>query len=209
MQERTLIAYTMAMPSDQAIYALHQKYAKSASDLALVYQHCVVVEAIAMQLLDARPIEGIDRDLVHVGCMLHDIGAYEVLENGTFVQGVRHGVLGEKILINEGFPPNIWRIASHHTGVGLTRQDVIDQNLPVPPADYTAATAEERLVMYADKFHTKGIPDPYFCTFDYYRNSLRQFGLDKQTQFDNLAQEFGQPDIAALHTTFGFAIKSD
>ncbi len=32
------------------------------------------------------------------------------------------------------------------------------QNLPVPPADYLAETPEERLVMYADKFHSKSHP---------------------------------------------------
>lgn len=34
----------------------------------------------------------------------------------------------------------------------------MSQNLPVPPADYLAETAEERLVMYADKFHSKSRP---------------------------------------------------
>lgn len=61
---------------------------------------------------------------------------------------------GEAILKSEGFPEKLWRFASHHTGVGLTR-DVINQKLPLPEADYLVETDEELLVMYADKFHSK------------------------------------------------------
>ncbi len=153
------------LPTDQQIKNLHQKYAKTDADLTLIYTHCQIIEAIAMQLLEENPIKDIDRNLVHVGCLLHDIGAYEVLEDGKFVQGVRHGTIGEDILKSEGFSETIWRFASHHTGVGLTKKDVLDQKLPIPVADYTARTIEEQLVMYADKFHSKSNPPseaPYF-----------------------------------------------
>lgn len=169
-----------------------------------------MVDAIAAQLLDAKPNSQIDRDLLHVACMLHDIGAYDVLENGKFVDGVRHGVIGEQILRNEGFPEQIWRFASHHTGVGLTKQDVINQNLSIPPADYTANTPEERLLMYADKFHSKSKPPkepPYFCTFEWYYNLVQKFGSDKQAKFQALADEFGKPDIALVAGKFCFSIK--
>ena len=108
-------------PTDPQIKSLHKKYAKTDADFALIYTHCQVIDAIAAQLLDTKPNSQIDRDLLHVACMLHDIGAYDVLENGKFVDGVRHGVIGEKILRNEGFPEQIWRFASHHTGVGLIK----------------------------------------------------------------------------------------
>lgn len=199
------------LPTDQQIKELHQKYAKSDADLTLIYTHCQIVEAIAMQLLDANPIEDIDHNLVHVGCLLHDIGAYEVLEDGKFVRGVRHGTIGEDILKNEGFSETIWRFASHHTGVGLTEQDVIDQNLPIPIADYTARTREERIIMYADKFHSKSNPPteaPYFCSFDWFRSSVQKFGLDKAAKFDALAELFGEPDLVALSEHFGHTIKN-
>lgn len=199
------------LPTNQQIKQLHQKYAKSDADLTLIYTHCQIVEAIAMQLLDAKPIQGIDRDLVRVGCLLHDIGAYEVLEEGKFVRGVRHGAIGEDILKNEGFSETIWRFASHHTGVGLTEQDVMDQNLPIPVADYTAKTNEERIIMYADKFHSKSNPPseaPYFCSFDWFRNSVQRFGSDKAAKFDALAELFGKPDLIALSEQFGHTIKN-
>lgn len=198
------------LPTDQQIEDLHHKYAQNDTDFNLIYQHCRVVEATAMQLLDAKPIPGMDRQLVHVGCLLHDIGAYQVLEGGRFVKGVRHGAFGEDILKSEGFPESIWRFASHHTGVGLTEQDIIDQNIPIPVADYTAKTNEERLVMYADKFHSKSNPpleSPYFCTFEWFRNSIQKFGKDKAAKFDALAELFGKPDLLTLGKQFGHEIK--
>ena len=199
------------LPTDQQIKNLHQKYAKTDADLTLIYTHCQIIEAIAMQLLDKNPIKDIDRNLVHVGCLLHDIGAYDVLEDGEFVQGVRHGIIGENILKSEGFSETIWRFASHHTGVGLTKKDVLDQKLPIPVADYTARTIEEQLVMYADKFHSKSNPPseaPYFCSFDWFHNSVQKFGADKAAKFDTLAKLFGKPDLVALSKQFKHATKN-
>lgn len=198
------------LPTDQQIEQIHRKYAKTDADFNLVYQHCQVIEAIAMQLLDARPIASIDRGLVRVGCLLHDIGAYDVLEDGRFVEGVKHGTIGENILQKEGFSEAISRFASHHTGVGLTEQDVIDQGLPIPIADYTARTDEERLIMYADKFHSKSNPPldpPYFCTFGWFHRSVQKFGPDKASKFDMLADLFGKPDLLPLSERFGHEIR--
>jgi uncharacterized protein len=198
------------LPTDQQIEALHRKYAKTEADLKLVLTHCQVVEELAMLLLDTKPIPGINRQLVHVGCLLHDIGAYEVLENGMFVQGVRHGTIGEQILKDEGFPEALYRCASHHTGVGLTKQDVIDQKLPIPVGDYTAKTDEERLIMYVDKFHSKSNPPhepPYFCTFDWFRKSVQKFGADKAAKLDALADLFGLPNLETLSKKYGYEIR--
>lgn len=198
------------LPTDKQIRALHQKYAHSDTDFELIYTHCQVVDAITKQLITANPQLTIDPELVHVGCMLHDIGAYEVLENGSFVRGVRHGVIGEEILRNEGYPEILHRIASHHTGVGLSAEDVRDQNLPMPVANYTADTDEERLIMYADKFHSKSNPPidpPYLCTFEWFRVSVSQHGHDKAAKFDALSALFGLPDLTTLSRQFGFKIK--
>lgn len=60
---------------------------------------------------------------------------------------ITHGTEGERILKEEGLPENLWRFAAHHTGVGLSKQDIINQHLPLPAADYFAETDEELLVM--------------------------------------------------------------
>lgn len=197
----------MRIPGDEQIRALHEKYAPTPEAFALVYTHCEIVRDIAEQLL-ARTDHGVDADLVQAGCLLHDIGVYRLydadgrLDHGSYV---RHGVLGEELLRDEGFPDTIRRFCSHHTGVGISRDDVRLQGLPIPVADYLAESGEEELVMYADKFHSKTKP-PRFVTADSYAAQVRRFGEDKVKIFGSLRERFGEPDLPRLIGSYGHAL---
>ncbi|MEY9484950.1 uncharacterized protein RKD26_000744 [Streptomyces calvus] len=186
----------MRIPGPEEIRALHEKYAPTAEAFALVHTHCEIVWSVAEQLISASRLD-VDAELVRAGCLLHDIGVYRLygddgrLDHGNYV---RHGLLGHEILEREGFPEPLRRFCSHHTGVGITRQDVLAQGLPLPPADYLAVTDEERLVMYADKFHTKSRPS-VFLSPDEYAAHVRRFGEEKVTAFGALRAEFGDPDL--------------
>ena len=156
----------MLIPGDKEILALHEKHAPSQEAFDLVYTHCVIVCGIAEQLLH-RPVPGLDAELVRAGSLLHDIGVYRLYDaDGKLDDSeyVRHGLLGHGLLAEEGFPETLCRFASCHTGMGLSREDVRRQGLPVPAADYLAVSAEEQLVIYADKFHSKTSP-PVFAGF--------------------------------------------
>src|SRR5262249_15828399 len=117
-------------------------------------------------------------------------------------QYIRHGLLGYQLLREEGLPEEICRFASHHTGVGLTKEDVLQQGLPLPPADYVAETGEEPLVMYAAKAHSKPTP-PTFLTADAYAVSVRRFGEDKVAAFKAMRATFGEPDLAPFVSAYG------
>ncbi|MEV6673953.1 HDIG domain-containing metalloprotein [Streptomyces sp. NPDC051162] len=189
----------MTLPTDREVRALHEKYAPGQEALDLVYAHCEIVCRVAEQLL-ARDGHGLDAGLVRAGALLHDIGVYRLYDDaGRIDHGsyIRHGVLGHEILRREGLPERLCRFCSCHTGVGLTRHDVREQGLPVPVADYLAESAEEQLVMYADKFHTKSTP-PRFLSADDYASHVRKFGEDKVTAFQALRARFGEPDLAAV-----------
>jgi uncharacterized protein len=188
----------MHIPSWQEIRRLHEKHAPTPEALDLVLTHCEIVWAVAEQLLD-----GLDADLVRAGCLLHDIGVYRLGHDDPYL---RHGVLGHELLAEEGLPTELRRFCSHHMGVGLSRDDVRRQGLPIPPADYLAESAEERLVMYADKFHSKTSP-PTFVTADTYALDVRRFGADKPARFASLRAEFGEPDLTALIGTYGHAVR--
>ncbi|WP_193514628.1 HD domain-containing protein [Streptomyces griseoloalbus] len=188
----------MRIPGPEEIRALHEKYAPSVEAFTLVHTHCEIVWSIAEQLLSAPRLRHLDGELVRAGCLLHDIGVYRLYgEDGRLDHGnyIRHGLLGHEILEQEGFPETLRRFCSHHTGVGVTRQDVLSQGLPLPPADYLAVTEEERLVMYADKFHSKSRPSA-FLSPDEYAAHVRRFGEEKVTAFHALRAEFGDPDLA-------------
>jgi uncharacterized protein len=199
----------MRIPTDEEILALHRKHAPAPPALDLVYTHCVIVCAIAEQLM-ARPGPGLDadRELVRAGCLLHDIGVYRLFDDaGRLDQAgyVRHGLLGHRLLREAGLPEALCRFASRHTGAGISRADVLAQRLPLPPADYLAETGEERLVMYADKFHSKTDP-PAFRTAAACADGLRRFGDEKALAFQAMRDAFGDPDLAALSQRYGHPV---
>ncbi|MFF5227317.1 HD domain-containing protein [Dactylosporangium sp. NPDC000521] len=180
------------MPSEDEIRALHVRHAPDRDTFELVWAHCVTVWRIAEQLLRQTAVD-VDPALVEAGCLLHDIGVYR-LGGGPYI---RHGVLGHELLRGEGLPEALCRFCSCHTGVGITSEDIAGQGLPVPPGDYVAVSEEERLVMYADKFHTKSSP-PRFVTAAEYRRDVARFGADKVVRFDAMVARYGEPDLTAL-----------
>lgn len=195
----------MRVPSDTEIRLLHEKHAPTREAFELVHTHCEIVWAIAERLVDGS---GADAGLVRAGCLLHDVGVYRLYDGGRLdhARYVRHGVLGHGLLAEEGFAETLCRFCSRHVGVGLTSEDVRRQHLPIPAADYLPETAEERLVMYADKFHTKSDP-PAFVTADAYAAGVRRFGADKVTAFAALREEFGDPDLTDLAASYGHALR--
>jgi uncharacterized protein len=199
----------MRIPTDEEILALYEKHAPTAKALDLVYTHCVIVCGIAEQLHSRlNPGSDIDIGLVRAGSLLHDVGVYRLYDKAGNLDGgnyIRHGILGHELLQEEGLPEAICRFASHHTGVGLTRDDVIAQRLPLPPADYLAETGEERLVMYADKFHSKTIP-PVLLTAPAYAAKVRRFGEEKVAAFQAMRADFGDPDLAPFSDAYGHRI---
>lgn len=199
----------MELVSTGYIQELHHKYAPSQAVYDLVYTHCEIIWAIAKQCIQNKSLT-VDTELVRAGCLLHDIGVYPLFTAaGKLRPGVAyitHGTEGEAILRAEGLPEAVCRFASHHTGVGLTKDDIIAQQLPLPAADYLAETDEERLIMYADKFHSKTSP-PHFNSYEWYRQDIARFGADKVTKFDALAKQFGVPDLTALSQRYGYAIR--
>ncbi|XRQ02365.1 HD domain-containing protein [Actinomadura welshii] len=197
----------MRIPGDGEIRALHERYAPSPGAFEVVYTHCVIVCEIAERIVETAGLD-VDVELVRAGCLLHDIGVYRLYDmSGQFDHKgyLRHGVLGHELLRDEGFPEEICRFCSCHTGMGLTRDDIERQGLPVPVGDYVAETGEERLVMYADKFHSKTDP-PAFVSADSYAVHVRRFGEDKVAVFKEMREFYGEPDLVSLAARFGHAV---
>jgi uncharacterized protein len=189
------------IPSPEQIRSLHKEVAPSAEAFDLVYTHCEIVWAVAAQLIEARN-PSVDAELVRAGCLLHDIGVH-LLDGSEYI---RHGILGEELLLRRGFPPALARFCAHHTGAGLTRDDVLRQHLPLPVTDYLADSGEERLLMYADKFHTKSTP-PVFVTATTYAARVSRFGAAHAARFSALVTEYGEPDLSPLARQFGHAVE--
>lgn len=197
----------MDIPSDKTILGLHRKYAPSERAFKTVYEHCQIIAQIAQQIIKTNSLS-LDEDFVHAAALLHDIGYYSLYDDSGFVpkaRGVEHGIAGSAILRKEGLPEAMCRIAECHTGVGLTKQEIISQHLPLPHRDFVAKTPEEWLVMYADKFHTKAVfkDEPHdtpgwFNSAESHLEYRRRFGGDNASRFLKLIDEYGVPSLEKL-----------
>lgn len=195
------------LPTYEEIVALHKKYAPSQAAFDLVFTHCQIVWELAEQLIKKSGLS-VNAELVKVGCLLHDIGVYRLyLPDGEIdhARYIKHGTEGYVLLRKEGFDEQLCRFASCHTGVGLTKQEIEAEGLPIPPADYLAETIEEQLVMYADKFHTKTTP-PKFMTADTYAEKQKKFGQEKEERFRQFQKYFGTPNLEPLAEKYNLEI---
>lgn len=186
----------MTYPSLEEIKKLHKKLALNDQVFQRVFIHCEIINKIALHITEKNALN-INLELINSGSLLHDIGAYEFFNKEPFNEKeyIRHGIVGYNILKDLDFPQELCRIASHHTGVGIQKEEIIRDNLPLPHEDFLADTLEEKIIMYADKFHSK---HPQFNTYESYRNKILKFGLDKMKIFELMAQEFGIPEIQNL-----------
>ncbi|WP_093878305.1 HD domain-containing protein [Streptomyces sp. TLI_105] len=197
----------MDIPSVDEIRAMHMKHAPHEEAFDLVFTHCEIVWKVAERIISLSGWD-VDPELVRAGCLLHDIGVYRLYDADGRMGGqnyVRHGLLGHEILEAEGLPEELCRFCSCHTGVGLTKEDILAQGLPLPPADYIAVTPEEQLVMYADKFHSKTTP-PKFVSPKTYAAYVGRFGRGKVEAFEALCARFGAPELEALAASYGHAL---
>ena len=148
----------------------------------------------------------IDEHLVVIGGLLHDIGTYFLLkQDGSDGKPlkfdgpryVQHGLKGYEYLLEQGVDESIAQFARNHTGVGLTKEAVESQGLPLPPADYVPVNLEQEVVMVADKYNSKSIP-PKFLTAEAYTRKAARFGEDNKREWLRLLERYGILDVKPL-----------
>ncbi len=197
----------MVIPTIQELDALHKKYAPTKQALESVWKHCHIVRSIALQIAENQP--SIDQALVGVGALVHDIGVYRLYQDGVINEAkyITHGLLGYELLKEEGFDEVICRFALLHTGVGITKEDIQKNSLPLPLRDYIAETEEERIVMYADKFHSKEATLTFNSAEWCKKHFAARFGEHKAQQFEALVKEFGEPNLVPLMEQYGQSVR--
>lgn len=194
-------------------------YGEGSSELKeLLLSHSRAVADKALQICDAHPEFGLDRDFIEAAAMLHDIGiircdAPKIHCHGTEPY-IRHGILGAEMLtslrlslsnsdfssmfFSKGKGENLERaarICRRHTGAGISRAEVIAQQLPLPLPDdgsepYMPETLEEKLICYADKFFSKTRLD-HEKTYEEAERSLLKFSEDGVGRFREWHRLFG------------------
>jgi uncharacterized protein len=124
----------------------------------ILITHSQSVAHRALQIVSLHPELHLDADFVQEAAMLHDIGIIRTNAPVICCYGtepyIRHGLLGGEMLRTEGYPRHA-RVCERHTGAGLSVEEIVAQNLPLPHADLLPETMEEKVICYADKFFSK------------------------------------------------------
>lgn len=166
------------------IYKMHKKYAPNERGLEICWTHSLVVKSIALQIVDGLEEKygfKIDRKLVEIGALIHDIGVYEYWNDNCKIKKnyVLHGRTGYDILIKEKFSKKRARFALTHIGVGY------ENDIPI--------SIEEEIVAYADSFHSKC--PARFNPYEEEKKTLERFGIDKGIIYERFKDKFGIPDL--------------
>ncbi len=151
------------MNHEEAVELL-RKHAPTKDIFERIYQHSERVRAHALEL--ANRMVDVDLNFVETASLLHDIGRFYCPPGSG--KGILHGVEGGRILREENLPEHA-EVAERHIGVGITRQDIIEQELTLPLKDFVPESKEQLLVAHADNLDSKGVSSEEDVEERYYR----------------------------------------
>ena len=138
----------------------------------------------------------VDAEFVHEAAMLHDIGIIKVNAPSIHCEGTEpyicHGIMGRKMLDRLGLFRHAM-VCERHTGAGLSLNDIVSQQLPLPHRDMLPLSIEEKLVCYADKFFSKTHLGDSPKTMERVRQQMQRYGDESLDRFNAMAALFGEP----------------
>lgn len=184
------------------VEALHRKYAANDRAYELVYTHCKIVADIALEAVERNNLT-IDKDLVYLACILHDIGTYVLYipELDTFQKDgyQQHMLIGAAILESEGLPPEVVSAVRTHVLMGVSAQEIKQRNWKLPYVDFRPETEIGELLCYADRFHSK---QPQFNHPERFVEHLSKDLPGQAQKFQAALEKYGRPDVESLAKTY-------
>ncbi|MEL5894760.1 HD domain-containing protein [Bacteroides sp. GD17] len=158
----------------------------------ILLEHSRQVAEKALWIADRHPELHLDKDFLYEAGMLHDIGIFLTNAPGIFCFGDRpyicHGYLGADLMRQEGYPRHAL-VCERHTGAGLSLEEIIRQELPVPHREMVPVSLEEQVVCFADKFFSKTRLDKE-KKVEKARKSLERYGEAGLQRFDHWCEQF-------------------
>lgn len=172
---------------------LIRKYYQEESDLyKILLDHSNSVTEKALSLAKNHPELGLDTSFIAEASMLHDIGIFLTNAPDVHCFGkypyICHGYLGSDLLKKEGYPKHAL-VCERHTGAGITKEDILNQELPIPLRDMLPVSLEEQLICFADKFYSKTKLHKE-KSIEKIRKSLSKYGESSVERFDGWCKLF-------------------
>ena len=168
------------------------KYCKEEKLKYILLTHSRSVADKALDIVRRHPELEVDAQFIEEAALLHDIGIVSVNAPRIECYGteayIRHGVLGAEMLRAEGLELHA-RVCERHTGTGLTMEQIVQQELPLPHQDLQPQSIEEQIICFADKFFSKTRLDEE-KSVEQARRSLEKFGEEGLAKFDAWCERF-------------------
>jgi uncharacterized protein len=140
--------------------SLIEKYYTPGSSLyKILVDHSLQVAQKSLEIARNLSHLGPDLEFIETAAMLHDIGIFMTQAESIGCKGehpyICHGYLGRQLLDEQGLDPGLGLVAERHTGAGITLENIIQENLPLPHRDMVPVTLEEKIICCADKYFSK------------------------------------------------------
>lgn len=162
------------------------KYCKDEELRHILLVHSRAVADKALTIARNHPELQADEQFIEEAALLHDIGIVRVNAPAIACVGTEpyicHGILGAEILRAEGLERHAL-VCERHTGTGLTLQQIVAQQLPLPHRDMQPVSIEEQIICFADKFFSKTRLESEKSA-EQARRSLEKFGEEGLVKFD-------------------------
>ena len=170
-----------------------KKYYREGTDLyKILFEHGFSVADKSLSIAQMHTEMKLDIAFIYEAAMLHDIGIFMTNAADVHCYGeypyICHGYLGSDLLKAEGFPRHAL-VCERHTGTGLSLENIIKNNLPIPRRDMLPESMEEQLICFADKFFSKTNPEKE-KSIDKIRKNLSKHRENSVKKFDNWCKIF-------------------
>ena len=176
----------------QPLALIDKYYGGNQEARKILLAHSTQVAKLAVSVAThVERTEAVDIEFVEQAALLHDIGMLYTDTPKLACFGdkpyICHGIIGAELLRKEGIPRHAL-VCERHIGVGLSVEDIREQELPLPHRDMSPQTLEEKIVAYADLFYSKTAPGKR--TAEKVRSSLARFDNKKVDIFNRWHQKF-------------------
>lgn len=179
----------------KAYFRIIHKYIPPDSPTYPIYLiHCTLVANKALTIAKQLRLSTKRQTFIEEAAMLHDIGIIHTNTPDIYCYGdlpyICHLSEGRKILEAEGLPQHAI-VAETHVGVGLTKEQIQAQKLPLPLRDMKPTTIEEEIISFSDLFYSKN-PEKLWRekSVKKVRESIAKRGKDHLAILDNWIKRF-------------------
>ena len=137
---------------------INQYYSPETRTYKIYTVHVTLVANKALQIARRLNLPAEQQQFIEEAAMLHDIGVIKTNSPKMDCTGeapyIQHGILGAAMLREHGLEAHAL-VAERHVGVGLTKQEIEQRQLPLPAQDFVPHSLAEQIITYADLFFSK------------------------------------------------------